>query len=383
MPPSLESKLPRVGTTIFTVMSQLATDHGAINLSQGFPDFPVPSALVDAVERHLRAGHNQYAPMPGLPELRQAIAAKVQEYYGATVDPDSEITVTSGATEALFTAMTAVVRPGDEVIVFDPAYDSYQPAAELNGGHVVHVPLQPPNFAVDWNRVADAITPRTRLVVINSPHNPTGAVLSASDIDNLGRLVRNKEILVLSDEVYEHIIFDGIEHQSVLRHPELAERSFAVFSFGKTCHATGWKVGYCVAPRSLMVEFRRVHQWVTFCTSTPMQHAIAEFVRTHPEHARGLPEFYQAKRDLFCELLRGSRFVLKPSKGTYFQLADYSAITDLNDVDYARQLTIEAGVATIPISVFCERPSGSRLLRFCFAKDDTTLRRAAEILCRI
>ncbi|MBI5536127.1 MAG: pyridoxal phosphate-dependent aminotransferase [Deltaproteobacteria bacterium] len=383
MTPSISSKLPNVGTTIFTVMSALANEHRAINLSQGFPDFAVPKALLDAVDRHLREGHNQYAPMAGLPALRQAIADKTRGLYQVTIDPDTEITVTSGATEAIFDAVTSVVHPGDEVILFDPAYDSYEPAVDLCGGRAIRIPLQPPSFAVDWDRVRDAITPRTRLIMLNTPHNPSGTVWSSRDMDNLAGLVRDTGILVLSDEVYEHILFDGLEHPSVLRHPELSARSFAVFSFGKTYHATGWKLGYCVAPPSMTAEFRKVHQYVTFCTSTPMQHALADFMVSAPEHWQRLPAFYQARRDRFCALLKGSRLRFVPSSGTYFQLVDYSAISDLDDMSYARKLTIESGVAAIPVSVFYKEPPAAKLLRFCFAKDESTLERAAEVLRKL
>ena len=385
MPPTftLKSKLPDVGTTIFTVMSRLATEHGAINLSQGFPDFPVPAGLLDRVAHHLRAGHNQYAPMAGLLELRAQIARKTLALYGRSVDPESEVTVTSGATEALFSAIHAVVHGGDEVLCLDPAYDSYDPAIRLAGGRAVHIPLRQPGFGVDWERVRMAITPRTRLLILNSPHNPTGAVLSSADIAALTGLVASSPLLLLSDEVYEHMIFDGRRHESLLRYPELAERSLVVSSFGKTYHATGWKIGYCVAPAALTREFRRVHQFVQFCVVTPLQWALADFLESDPAHYLGLPAFYQAKRDRFCALLEPSRFKFTPSAGTYFQLLDYSAITSVPDVDYARRLTTEAGVACIPVSVFCAEPPATRLLRFCFAKDSGTLGRAAEILCRI
>ena len=383
LPFAIPSKLPEVGTTIFTVMSQLAAAHGAINLSQGFPDFPAPPGLLDRVSHHLRAGHNQYAPMSGLPALREQIARKTLALYGRQVDPDTEITVTSGATEALFSAIEAVVQPGDEVLCFDPAYDSYDPAIRLAGGRAVHVPLAQPSFSMDWERVRAAITTRTRLLILNSPHNPTGAVLSAADLAALAELVRNTGLLVLSDEVYEHILFDGQRHESLLRHPELAERSLVVSSFGKTYHATGWKIGYCVAPAALTREFRRVHQFVQFCVVTPMQWALADFLESDPQHYLQLPAFYQTKRDQFCSLLSASRFRFTPSAGTYFQLLDYSRITDEPDVDYARRLTQEHGVACIPVSAFCAEPMERPLLRFCFAKDLATLERAAEILCRI
>jgi len=381
------SKLANTGTTIFTVMSALAQEHNAINLSQGFPDFEPPDELLAAVTRHMRAGHNQYAPMPGVPALRNAIAGKIQRTLGSNVDGDTEITVTSGATAALFTAIMAFVHPGDEVVIFDPAYDSYEPAIRLAGGIAVRIPLQRPAFSIDWNRVANALTPKTRMIILNTPHNPSGSVLSAKDMEALRDLVRNTDILLLGDEVYEHIIFDGRQHQSLLLDPELAARSLVVSSFGKTFHMTGWKIGYCVAPRELMQEFRRVHQFSQFCVTSPMQWALAEFVEQFPEHYEGLGSFYAAKRDRFAALLEGSRFAITPSAGTYFQLADYSAISDMPDTEFTRWLTIEKGVAAIPVSVFYEHPeqvqNTGKLIRFCFAKNDSTLGKAAEILCAI
>jgi len=379
----IESKLPDVGTTIFTVMSRKAEQYAAINLSQGFPDFALPAGLGEALARHVAAGRNQYAPMAGVAALREQIALKVARSYGCRVDPEAEVTVVPGATEAIFCAIMATVRPGDEAILFDPSYDSYEPAVRLAGGRALRIPLLPPGFAIDWQRVADTITPRTRLVVINSPHNPTGSVLAASDLDRLEELVQRHGLLVLSDEVYEHLVFDAGAHRSVLARPALAERAFAVFSFGKTYHATGWKTGYCVAPPALTREFRRVHQFVTFVAVTPIQHALADFMAAAPEHVDGLPAFYQAKRDLFCRLLAGSRWRARPSAGTYFQLLDYSGISDADDVTMAEELVSRHGVAAIPVSVFYERPPGLRLLRFCFAKQDDTLARAAEVLCRI
>ncbi len=380
---AVASKLPQVGTTIFTVMSQLALDHDAINLSQGFPDFSAPTELLERVSYHLNAGHNQYAPMAGAPELLRQIGIKVNRTYHRQVDTDSEITVTSGGTEALFSAVQAFVTPGQQVIVFDPAYDSYEPAVTLAGGKTVHLPLVTPAFSVDWDRVRDAINPKTRMIILNSPHNPTGAVLSAEDLNILAELVRDTSIILLSDEVYEHIIFDGHTHQTLLKHDELAQRSLVVSSFGKTYHATGWKVGYCIAPAQLMVEFRRVHQFVQFCVVTPIQLALADYLHSAPQHYLQLHNFYQEKRNLFCRLMASSRLSFTPSAGTYFQLMDYSALTNENDVNYTRRLTTEVGVATIPISVFYESPPEQRLLRFCFAKHDSTLERAAEILCEI
>jgi methionine transaminase len=380
------SKLPGVGTTIFTVMSELAREQGALNLSQGFPDFDGPRYLLERVQHYLTHGHNQYAPMSGVPALRQAIAAKITDLYGCTADPDSEITVTSGATEALFCAIAAVVGAGDEVIVFDPAYDSYEPVVTLQGGVVRHVPLRPPFYRPDWNQVADLIGDRTRLIITNTPHNPTGAVWDASDIVALRSIVadaqtRGRRLYLLADEVYEHIIFDGRRHESLCRYPDLFERSFVVSSFGKTYHTTGWKIGYCVAPRALSVEFRRVHQYVTFASNTPVQLGLADFLAAHPEHHMNLGGFYQRKRDLFCELVRESRLGVVPSAGSYFQLLDYSALSSERDVDLARRLTCEAKLALIPVSVFYPRDPGHKVLRLCFAKDDATLRRAAEILC--
>jgi methionine aminotransferase len=379
-----ESKLPDVGTTIFTVMSQMAADCGAINLSQGYPDFDAPAGLLDRVAHHLQAGHNQYAPMAGLPALRAAIAAKLAAVYGRDADPDTEITVTSGATEALFSAIEAFVHLGDEAIVLDPAYDSYDPAIRLAGGKPIHVPLRAGDFALDFDALIGAISPRTRLLVLNTPHNPTGAVVPAADMARLAAALRDTDILLLGDEVYEHMVFDGVRHESLLRYPELAQRSLAVFSFGKTYHATGWKIGYVVAPPALTAEFRRVHQFVQFCVATPLQHALADFLLSDPQHYLELPAFYQRKRDCFARLLEASRFRLRPSAGTYFQLADYGAITDEPDTAFSRRLTREHGVACIPVSVFCAQPPvDQHLVRFCFAKDEPTLERAAEILCRI
>ena len=377
-------KLPDVGTTIFTVMSALAAEHGALNLAQGFPDFPPPDPLLAHAVAALRAGPNQYAPMAGLPELRERIAAQSAAIYGHQADPEHEVTVTSGATSALFCAIEALVDRGDEVILLDPAYDAYDPAVRLAGGTPVHVPLRRPGFGIDWQRVRDAVGPRTRMLVLNSPHNPTGSVLCAADIAALRELVQSTGILLLSDEVYEHILFDGREHLGLLRYPDLAERSLVVSSFGKTLHATGWKIGCCVAPRALMEPFRRVHQFVQFCVAAPLQAAIARFMADEPHHARSLAAFYQRKRDLFCSLLSGSRFGVEPAAGTYFQLLDYSVISAEHDLTLARRLTREAGIAAIPVSPFCARPpQDMRLLRFCFAKDDATLRRAAELLCAI
>ena len=377
------TKLPKVGTTIFTVMSQLAMQHKAINLGQGFPDFDGPQSLRDALAAAMNSGKNQYAPMTGVPKLREQIALKTEKLYGRKVSADTEVTVTSGATEALFAAIAAVVHAGEEVIVLDPCYDSYEPAIELAGARAVHVPLSLPDFSVDWARVKAAITPKTRMILINSPHNPTGAVLSADDLDALAELVRGTDIFVLSDEVYEHIIFDAQSHQSVLRHAELVARSFVVSSFGKTYHCTGWKVGYCIAPPQLSAEFRKVHQYLTFCTFSPAQWAFADVLEADPQHYLDLPHFYQAKRDRFRELLAKSKFKLQPVGGAYFQLVDYSAISDKDDLNFCEWLVREAGVAAIPVSAFYENPPESRLIRFCFAKSDETLVAAAERLCKL
>ena len=379
----MHTKLPHVGTTIFTVMSKMAQDYGAINLSQGFPDFDCPPRLRELVTHYLNASKNQYPPMAGVPLLRQRIAEKINAHYDYFPDSENEVTVTSGATEALFDAIQAVVGPGDEVIVFDPAYDSYEPAIQLASGKAVHIPLALPDYTIDWDRAAAAITDRTKLIIINSPHNPCGAILDADDLNSLARLTRDRDMYVLSDEVYEHMVFDGLKHLSVIGHEELRTRSFVVSSFGKTYHATGWKMAYCVAPPALTAEFRKIHQFVTFTTNSFLQYAIADFMHECPEHAIELPDFYQQKRDKFCALLADSRFSFSPSKGTYFQLVDYSAISDKSDVDFANELTQEKGVAAIPLAPFYETPPDTRILRFCFCKDDSTLEQAAEILCRL
>ena len=381
---SLDSKLPNVGTTIFTVMSALAAECDAINLSQGFPSFDPPDELLDRIDYHLRNGANQYAPMPGVAALREAIAAKTFAHHGKNVDPDAEITISTGATEGLFSAIQALVRPDDEAIVFDPAYDSYEPAVTLAGGRTRHVPLHVGDdghtFGIDWQRLADTVNPGTRLIICNFPHNPTGAILSADDLDRLADIVRDKNVFIVSDEVYEHIVFDGAEHQSLLRHDELRARTFVISSFGKTFHATGWKVGYCIAPAALTAEFRRVHQFTTFTVVTPVQHALADYLAGNPAFPGQLSGFYQQKRDLFCKLLEGSRFRLKPAESTFFQLLDYSAISDEEDAELAKRWTRDIGVASIPLTVFCETPFTGRRLRFCFAKSDATLETAAARL---
>jgi len=379
----IESKLPRVGTTIFTRMSALATQCNALNLSQGFPDFDAPTALLEAMTRHVMAGHNQYAPMPGVLALRDQLAAQVALYRGVTCDPETEITVVPGATEGIFCAVMACVQPGDEVLVFDPCYDSYEPAIELAGGRAVHVPLAEHTFAIDWQRVASCITACTRLIIINSPHNPSGSTLSSEDLLQLRDLAETHNLLIISDEVYEHLVFDGQQHHSVLQIPGLRERSFALYSFGKTFSVTGWKTGYCIAPPALTVELRKVHQFVSFVAVTPVQMAVAEFMREQPDYPATLADFYQAKRDLFCQALQTSRFKLTPSAGTYFQLLDYSAITDTRDAQLAEEWTRQYGIASIPVSIFYQEPPAQGYLRFCFAKSDEVLLQAADILCKI
>ena len=376
----LTSKLPQVGTTIFTEMTQLALQHGAVNLGQGFPDFEGPEALRAALTEAMASGANQYAPMPGVLALREQVARLAFERFGRRVDPGSEVTITSGGTEALFAALAAIVSPGDEVILLDPCYDSYDPAIRLQGGIPVHVPLRPSDFSVDWDRVRAALSPRTRAILVNTPHNPTGTILSAADLEALAALTRDTEILVISDEVYEFITFDGARHQSVLRHPELAARSFVIGSFGKTFHCTGWKVGYAIAPGALSAEFRKVHQYLTFATFHPAQVALARALASDPDHLAGLPAFYQAKRDRFRALLAGTRFRLWPVGGAYFQIADYSACSLEDDRAFCHRLVREAGVAAIPLSPFSEAPPAGRLIRFCFAKTDATLEAAAERL---
>mgnify|MGYP001819771740 CR=1 FL=1 len=378
----IKSKLPDVGVTIFTVMTKLANDHGAYNLSQGFPDFDVPPDLISLVEKYMHAGHNQYAPMQGVPALRERIAGKIADIYTADVNPETEITVTSGATEALFAAITAAVRPGDEVIVFEPAYDSYVPAILLSGGRPTYVKLKHPDYHIDWNEVNDTICDKTRLIILNSPHNPTGTVLTKEDVSALKHIVQNTNLLIISDEVYEHIIFDGMTHESMLRHSELSSRSFVISSFGKTYHATGWKIGYCVAPADLSKEFQRIHQFLTFASNTPIQLAYADFILKKEVYLE-LSTFYQQKRDLFLSLLRNSRFNPLPCHGTYFQMMDYSLISNEPDIVFAKRMTTEIGVAAIPPSVFYHGKDDHRVLRFCFAKKDETMEKAAEILCKI
>lgn len=380
---TIASKLPNVGTTIFTVMSRMAAEHGAINLSQGFPDFPVAPELIELISESMKKGYNQYAPMAGLPALREQLAEKIKNMGGVDINPDTEITVTAGATEALFGSIAAIIHPGDEVIVLEPAYDSYIPAIELAGGVPVSIPLQQPDFNINWQEVNARTNDRTRMIIINTPHNPTGTTLKAADTDALRLLLEeNPNLLVLSDEVYEHIIFDGANHQSVLNDPLLQQRSIAVYSFGKTFHATGWKVGYVVAPEALSKEIRKVHQYLTFSVHTPTQVAIASYLENEA-HYRNIPQFYQKKRDLFLEEIKGSGFKVIPSEGTYFQLLSYGDISDEPDQQFAERLTKTHKIASIPISVFYSEPEDNSILRFCFAKEDETLAAAGKVLRNI
>lgn len=379
---NIESKLPRVKTSIFTTMSALAREHQAINLSQGFPDFSCHTDLIALVNEAMQKGHNQYAPMQGVKELRDEIARKVETLYSAQYDPDTEITITAGATQAIFTALSAIVREGDEVLVFEPAYDCYVPAIELNGGSPKFVQLDPKDFSVNWSAVQKVISQKTRVIIINSPHNPTGSILNAADMARLEKLVKGKDLVVISDEVYEHILFDGYEHQSVSRFPELAKRSIVVSSFGKTYHTTGWKLGYVLAPENLMAEFRKVHQYNVFSVNTAIQYAYAEFLKRNDLYLE-LSAFYQQKRDLFAELIRPSLFELKPVMGSYFQTVKFDKISQEKDVDFAIRMTKEYGVAPIPLSVFYNSPQEFNTLRFCFAKSDETLKKAAEKLNKI
>lgn len=377
---SITSKLPQVGTTIFTTMSALAKEHDAINLSQGFPDFNCDTELTRRVNHYMRKGFNQYAPMAGAMPLREQIAELVEKTYGATYDPVDEITITSGATEALFCAITALIGEGDEVLIIEPAYDSYIPAITLSGGVPVSISMTFPDYKIDWEHVKKLINGRTKAIILNSPHNPTGAVLTEEDLQQLDKILSSNNIFVISDEVYEHMVFDGLRHESVARYPALAERAFVISSFGKTLHATGWKVGYCLAPKNLTKEFRKIHQYVTFSTSSVFQYAIADYMRDYPEKIAELSAFYQQKRDYFLEQMEGSRFVPIKSSGTYFQLMRYEGITDESDLDFAKRLTTAHGVAAIPVSVFYRFKTDNKVLRFCFAKSEQTLKKAAGIL---
>ncbi|MDN3920423.1 pyridoxal phosphate-dependent aminotransferase [Roseateles violae] len=378
----VQSRLPNVGTTIFTTMSALAQQHGAVNLGQGFPDFGCDPALIAAVDAAMRAGHNQYPPMTGVPALREAVAAKIATLYGHRYDAASEITITAGATQAIFTALLAIVHPGDEVIVLEPCYDSYAPNIELAGGQVVRVPLTPGTFRPDFSAIAAALSPRTRAIIVNTPHNPSATVWTEAEMGRLAELLAGTGVLVVSDEVYEHMVFDGVAHQSVARYPGLAKRSFIVSSFGKTYHVTGWKVGYVAAPAALTAEFRKVHQFNVFTVNTPMQQGLAAYL-AEPAPYLQLPAFYQAKRDLFRTGLAGTRLKLLPSEGSYFQCVDYGAVSDLDDAAFCAWLTAEIGVAAIPVSAFYAGGSPQRIIRFCFAKQDETLQRALALLQKL
>ncbi|RFZ84919.1 aminotransferase class I/II-fold pyridoxal phosphate-dependent enzyme [Mucilaginibacter terrenus] len=376
------SKLPQTGTTIFTTMSALAAEVGAINLSQGFPDYESSPELIELVTKAMKDGYNQYAPMPGLMSLREQIAIKTEKLYGAVYNPDTEITVTAGATQAIFTAISALIHPNDEVIIFEPAYDCYAPAIKLMGGVVKSLELDPPNYRIAWDMVKRLINNKTRMIILNSPHNPTATILSKEDIDELSALVKHQDILILSDEVYEHLVYDGVQHHSMARYPELQQRSVIVASFGKTYHATGWKVGYCLAPAYLMQEFRKIHQFLVFSVNAPMQHAIAEYLKDENTYL-GLPDFFQQKRDYFREGLKNSRFKILPCAGSYFQSVSYSAISDEKDSDLAIRLTKEFGVAAIPVSAFYRKATDNHVLRFCFAKRQETLDKAVERLIKV
>lgn len=381
-PHSIKSKLPKAGTTIFAIMSALANEYKAINLSQGFPNFETSDELISLVHHYMKKGMNQYAPMQGILPLREVISEKMEELYGTNYHPDSEITITSGGTQAIYTAIAAMIREGDEVIVMEPAYDCYVPAIEMHGGVPVFVQLKAPDYSIDWDAVKKAVSSRTKMIMINTPHNPTGAALTAGDMNQLEKITSDTDITIVSDEVYEHILFDGLRHESVCRYPKLAERSFVIFSFGKTYHTTGWKMGYCLAPANLSAEFRKVHQFIVFCANSPIQYALTDYMKKKEKYNE-LPAFYQQKRDYFIKLIKGSKFKLKPASGSYFQLLDYSDITKEKDTEFAKRMTKEYGVASIPVSVFYHENVDNKLLRFCFAKTNDTLEQAAERLLKI
>ncbi len=381
-PGTITSKLPQMGTSIFAVMSQLANEHNAINLAQGFPDFEVSAELISSINHYMKEGYNQYAPMPGIPSLRKRIAQKVKAMYGADYDPDTEVNITAGATQAIYTVISSIIRDEDEVIVLEPAYDSYVPAVKLNGGIVKYTQLSAPDFRIDWEQLYRLVSHRTKMIIINTPHNPSGSVLGKEDIKRLEKLVKEQDLILLSDEVYEHLIYDGLRHESVCRYPDLAARSFVVGSFGKTFHATGWKMGFVLAPEILMTEFRKTHQFTVFSCNTPVQHAIAEFLKNKKNYT-GIGAFFQKKRDYFVDLLKDSRFRIIPSYGTYFQCVDYSDISDEAELDFAIRLTKENGIASIPLSPFYHNGKDQQTIRLCFAKNEETLKKAAEILCRI
>ncbi len=379
----ISKKMEGTGESIFAKMSRMSGTFNAINLSQGFPDFDISPSLIELVYKNMKAGKNQYAPMPGVPILKEAISEKVQKLYSAEYDSESEITITAGATQGIYSAISAFVREGDEVLFFEPAYDIYLPAIRMNGGVPVAVSLKYPDFQVSWDEVQQRISHRTRMIIINTPHNPTGAILNNQDIEKLIQITKNSDIIILSDEVYEHIIFEGYEHQSICRYPQLKERSIVVFSFGKTFHATGWKIGYCLADKALTNELRKVHQYVVFTCNTPVQYGYAEFLKTIDDY-NFIGKTFEKKRDYFIKSIKKSKFSVIPSKGTYFQLLDYQKISDMNDVEFAELLVRKYGVAAIPVSVFSHyNKNNHKLLRFCFAKKDETIEKATKILCRI
>jgi len=378
----VRSKLPNISTSIFTIVTELATKHKALNLAQGFPDFSPPEELISLVDSNMRKGNNQYAPMQGLMKLREKIAAKTEELYGQKYNPDSEITITSGATEAIFSTISAFVQEGDEVIVFEPAYDSYAPVIKINGGNPIYVGTKLPDFKIDWEEVNKMVNARTRMIIINSPHNPSGSILSTEGMEKLNKLVAGTKIMVLSDEVYEHLVFDGHTHESLAKYPNLKDKAIIISSFGKTYNATGWKVGYCIAHESITKEIRKIHQFNVFCVNTPMQYAIAEYLDNKDAYLQ-CASFYQQKRDEFLNLVKGSRFSFTPSQGTYFQLLNFKEISDEKDADFANRLIKEYKLASIPVSAFYHNSFDSKELRFCFAKTSETLKKAAEILHKI
>ncbi len=379
---SIPSKLPQVGTTIFTVMSKMAQDYGAINLSQGYPGFGSDPVLLELVAKYTLEGYNQYAPMSGIPQLREVMVEKTERCYGVKVDPDTEVTIVSGATEAIFSAVTAIVKPGDEVIVLEPAYDSYEPAILLSGGIPIHIPLKLPDFSVDWDRVRSAVNYKTKLIMVNSPHNPTGYVWTKEDLNQLAALISDRDIFVVSDEVYEHITFDGRPHLSLLTHPVLREKTFVCGSYGKTFHVTGWKIGFCIAPEELTKEFRKIHQFVTFSTVTPLQYALASYLKT-PEHYEQIPGFYQKKRDLFVEGLKETGLSFTPAEGSFFQMASYEHLSEMSDRELAERMTKELKVACIPVSAFYHDHKDDKLIRFCFAKEESELQEALSRLSNL
>ncbi|MFT7297613.1 MAG: methionine aminotransferase [Sphingobacteriales bacterium] len=381
-PNHLKSKLPKVGTTVFSIMSKLAIEHDAINLSQGFPDFDCDPELLRLANKYMEKGYNQYAPMPGIIGLRLAIHEKVKHLYSMGYDPEKEITITSGATQAIFTAISAVINEDDEVIIFEPAYDCYGPAVELNGGIPIYIEMEAPEYSINWENVKRMVSGKTKMIIINSPHNPTGATLNKSDMEQLIKITADSEIIILSDEVYEHVIFDGKKHLSVSMYPELADRSFVVASFGKVFHITGWKMGYCLGPSNLMAEFRKIHQYNVFSSNTPLQYALAEYLE-NKEHYLSLPSFFTEKRDTFLKEMKSSRFNFIPTNGSYFVLADYSKISDESDMQFCSRMTIDTGVAAIPVSSFYSNGIDNKVIRFCFAKKDETLIEAAKLLCKI